>query len=177
MKSETKNFSSFDTLKAIWYFLEEDKGKFIFFFTLLSTVLFYNLVPPYIVGKIVDFFTAYTIGDSLRTFYSYIIFLGITYIIASAIRLFSKQTLVIFGQKARTRARTWGFERLTEFSLEWHNKENTGDKLQRIFTGADSLRSFTDILCEKMLGVLINTTGALIVFIFVDVKLAVFIFF
>ena len=175
MKTESKNFSWLDMFKTIWYFQEEEKTKLVFFTIGLVFILSYSLVPAYIVGKIVDFLTSYSPGDSLRTFYSYTTFLGITYVLASMIRLYSKKVIVILGQKARTRARIWGFERLTEFSLEWHNKENTGNKLQRIFTGADALKQLMTILAEKVFGMFINAIGILAIFIFVDAKLFILI--
>lgn len=171
MKSQTQNISWLEVPKAIWYFLEKDKKRFVIYFSLLSTVLVYNLVPAYIVGKIVDFFSSYTHGDSLRKFYSYVIFLGVSYVIVAMIRLYSKQVIVTIGQKSKTRARIWGFQRLTEFSLEWHNKENTGNKLQRIFTGADSVKSSIDIMSEKLTSICVNMTASLIIFLFVDAKL------
>ena len=174
--STLTDFSWLDVSKAIWYFLEEDKNKFIFFTILLSSVLFYTLVPAYIVGKIVDFFTHYSSGESLKTFYSYIIFLGVSYVIVAIVRLYSKQVVVVIGQKCRTRARILGFERLTEFSLEWHNKENSGNKIQRIFTGGDSVKQIVSIFAEKMLGMAAAAIGSLIVFLFVDTKLAILVF-
>ena len=174
-KIEAKNFSWLDVLKSIWYFLEEDKNKFVVFGAILFLVLFYVLVPAYIVGKIVDFFTNYSYDQSLKPFYSYVVFLGVSYVVVSIIRIYCKQIIVIICQKCRTRARIWGFERLTEFSLEWHNKENSGNKIQRIFTGGDSLKQLISLVAGQMLGMFVAAIGALIVFIFVDIKLALLI--
>jgi ABC-type multidrug transport system fused ATPase/permease subunit len=176
MKSEAQKFSWWDVAKSVWYFVEEDKTRLILSFTSLSIFMLYNLVPPYIVGRIVDFFSSYSSGDSLRKFYFYTIFLGVSYALVSICRIYSRQNIMILGPKARARARTWGFERLTEFSLEWHRKENTGDKLQRIFTGGDSLRSFLDILSEKLTSVTINMLATVVVFLVLDFKLVILVF-
>ena len=75
--NETKaksNFSWLEVPKAIWYFLEEDKKKFAFYLSTLLIAFFYDLVPVFIVGKMVDFFTGYEPGQSLYFFYFYIIF-------------------------------------------------------------------------------------------------------
>src|SRR3989344_7146382 len=177
MNSETKNFSWWDVPKAIWYFLDEDRTRFIFYFISLSIFLLYNLVPAYVAGKIVDFFISYSPGDSLRVFYLYIFFLGISYATVSIFRLACRKNIAILGPKTRARARSWGFERLAEFSLEWHNKENTGNKLQRIFTGSDSLNSCLDILSEKLTSVTVNMIATLIIFLFMDPKLVILVFF
>ncbi len=171
LKTDEQNMSWGKILKSLWYFVEEDKTKLVFYSTILLIVLSYSLVPAYVVGKIVDFFNNYSQGDSLKLFYQYIIFLGVSYLVVSLIRLYSKQVVAVIGQKCRAQARISGFERLTEFSLEWHNKENSGNKIQRIFTGSDSIKQLMVLLGDKMLGMFVNSVGALIIFIFVDIKL------
>jgi ABC-type multidrug transport system fused ATPase/permease subunit len=172
-ETKTKNLSWWGILKAVWYFLEEDKkAATISFFTLMA-IFFYELVPTYFVGKIVDFFTKYSAGQSLTPFYFYCIFIGATWIIVSIIRLQSKRTLNIIGQKARSRARIWGFERLTEFSLEWHSKENTGNKLQRIFTGADAVVGWSKMIRKDLLRIFANIFGVIIFFVFISPKFIV----
>lgn len=170
-----KNFSWLDVLKSVWYFLEEDKTKFAVHFFVLLLIFFYDLIPVYVVGKIVDFFTNYHDGQSLSIFYLYVIFISSSYILASFIQLKSRNVLSIIGQRSRTRARVWGFERLTEFSLEWHNKENTGNKLQRIFTGADAVNSFSKILRKDLLRIFVNIIGVTIIFLFTDLKFSILI--
>jgi len=175
-QNSTTNFSWLDVVKSIWYFLEEDKKKFAIWFFILLGIFFYDLVPIYIVGKMIDFFSTYKTGQPLTLFYFYVIFVTVTYILASLIRLKSKKSLNIIGQKNRTRARVWGFERLTEFSLEWHNKENTGSKLQRIFTGADGIRGLSKLLSKEMLRIFANVTGVALFFLFTDFKFIALIF-
>ena len=67
--NERKNISWLEVPKAIWYFLENDRKKFLVAFFILVVIFFYDLVPIFIVGKIVDFFTNYTLGQSLNSFY------------------------------------------------------------------------------------------------------------
>lgn len=172
----TQDFSWKKLFKAVWYFLEEDKKRFIFFFLVLLLIFFYDFVPVYIVGKIVDFFTNYKSGDSLNTFYFYTGFVTISWIVASLIRLYSKKALNIIGQRSRTRTRMWGFEKLTEFSLGWHNKENTGNKLQKIFTGADGVRSFLNLVRKELLKIGANIIGVIVVFAFIDYRLVLLVF-
>ncbi len=173
MKKETKQISLKETIKLFWYFLEQDKKKFVFYFIILLSIFFYDFVPTYMMGKLVDFFSNYSQGQSISLLYFYSIFVGVTWILSSLIRLYSKRALNVIGQRARMRARTWGFERLTEFSLEWHNKENTGNKLQRIFTGADSINGFMKVLRKDLLKIIANVSGVIAVFIFTDLKFVI----
>src|SRR3989344_239572 len=138
-------------------------------------IFLYDLVPPFVVGKIVDFFTYYESGQPLSSFYFYVLFISISWILASLIRLKSKNVLGILRQHARARARIWGFERLTEFSLEWHNKENTGNKLQRIFTGGEAVGGWIKIAQRELAKIFINSVGVLAYFIFTDIKFGILI--
>lgn len=170
LKTDSADIKWGEIPKSIWYFLENDKRKFILSFIVLLLIFFYDLVPIYIVGKIIDFFTNFTQGDPLNKFYFYVAFVAVTYIISSLIRLKSKNIMSIISIKARTRAKIWGFERLTEFSLDWHNKENTGNKLQRIFTGSDGISNALSMLRSNLLKIVANVVGVLIFFLFVDFK-------
>ena len=176
IKTDEKSMPWKEIPKSIWYFLEKDKARFLLSFFILLIIFFYDLVPVFIVGKIVDFFTKYTPGQSLKLFYFYVILISSTYIISSLIRLKAKNMMSIIGLKTRARARIWGFERLTEFSLEWHNKENTGNKLQRIFTGADGLANWLGMLRRDLLKIFANITGILIFFLFVDYRFMFLVF-
>lgn len=170
MESKPRNFSWLDVPKSIWYFIAEDKKKFLTALSVVSTIYLYDLVPPYVLGKIVDFFTNYEMGESLRPFYLLVIFISVSWILAAFIRLKSKNILGISRQHARARARIWGFERLTEFSLEWHQKENTGNKLQRIFTGSDSVSNWIRLAQKDLIKIFINTFAVIIFFSFVNWK-------
>jgi ABC-type multidrug transport system fused ATPase/permease subunit len=170
-ETQTKNFSWLDTVKAIWYFLAEDKKKVAFCSFFLVIIFSYELVPVYIVGKIIDFFSTYEKGQPLSVFYFYLLFVGITGLLVSLTRAKTRNSISIFARKARTRARVWGFERLTEFSLEWHNKENTRNKLQRIFTGADAIVGALKVFRSDLIKIFVNSVAMGGIFLFADLKL------
>lgn len=155
-----------NVLRAIWHFLGENKAKYVFFNILIFAVLFYELVPPYVVGKIVDFFSHYKAGDSLGEFYFYAVLLGAAHIIISLIRLTSKAVLIRIAIASKTTARVNGFERLMGFSLQWHAQENSGNKMQRIFTGSDSLPEWAALMHNSLFPVAANFTGVLAFFLF-----------
>ena len=162
--------------KSIWYFLAEDKKKWIFFNSILFSVFFYNLVPPFIVGKIVDFFTSYDKSQSLNIFYYYVFFLGISYAVVSLIRLGSKNVLTKIGIHTRSRARVLGFEKLINLPLHWHAHENTGNKIQRIFTGSDALRNWSHITNNTIFPVVVTFISVIGVFLFLSPRFSFFLF-
>lgn len=163
-----KKFGWLDIPKSIWHFLDKDKPKWTFLNVLLFVILFYDLVPAFVVGKIIDFFTKYQAGDSLRTFYIYVIFLGVTYTIVSLIRLGTKNKLKKISISARTRARVSGFENLINLPLQWHAQENTGNKIERVFTGSQALRDWSSFTNNTIFPVAVSFIGVLTVFIFLS---------
>ena len=176
MGPETQKFSWLDVPKAIWYFIEKDRRKFVFSFFVLLFGFLYELLPVYLIGKIVDFFTSYEPGQSLKTFYSYVIFIGVSWVIIFLARVKVRNNIHIIGEHGRTNARVWGFQRLTEFSIGWHQKENTGAKLQKIFTGSDAIARWMRILRADLIKILANTVGSAIFFIFTDAKFVLIVF-
>jgi len=157
-----------DVVRAIWHFLGKNKKKYVFFNSVLFLVLFYELIPPYIVGRVVDFFSHYTEGGSLTAFYFYAAFLGISHIVISVIRLTSKMILTRIAIAAKTAARVTGFERLMNFSLQWHARENSGNKMQRIFTGSDSIPEWAFLVHNSIFPVATSFIGVLGFFLFKD---------
>ncbi|MCU0660478.1 MAG: ABC transporter ATP-binding protein/permease [Candidatus Pacebacteria bacterium] len=167
MKNAT-SFSLIELPKVIWHFLEKERVAYIFFNGVLFSAFFYDLVPPLIVGKIVDFFITYSRGDSLTLFYNYVAFLGISYALVSLIRLRSKYALSKIGVIAKTRARIIGFEKLSDLSLKWHATETTGAKTQRIFTGSAALGNWTSFVNQMLFPIIVSFVGVIAFFLFTN---------
>ncbi len=165
---EDAAFSWIDVPKTIWMFLDRDKGKFVFFNILLFMVFFYELVPPFIVGKVVDFFTHYHSGDSLQLFYFYLLFLAVSYALIALIRLYSKNVMSKTGIAVRSRAKIKGFGRLMDASIEWHMEESTGNKVQRILTGSQGLFELIKIGSGNVYLIITNFVGVSLFFLFTN---------
>jgi len=161
-KNSDEHFSVLDIFRAIWFFLAEDRGKYLLFSGVLLVTLVYDFVPPYLIGKIVNFLTTYKMGGNLSTMYYLIGLLVISSACVAVFRLNSKKILQNISINARYRAKVWGFERLLDFSLAWHQNENTGNKAQRIITGSDSIREWTRDLCNSVLPTVISFFGTAI---------------
>lgn len=172
----TKKFGWFDIPKSIWYFLDKDKPSWVFFNVLLFVIFFYDLIPTLVVGKMIDFFTKYHSGDSLRIFYIYAIFLGVSHTVVSLIRLGSKNKLTKIGISTRARARILGFESLINLPLQWHAQENTGNKIERVFAGSQALRDWSGFVGNSLFPTAVSFIGILTVFFFLSPVFFVFLF-
>lgn len=174
---EDKEFGWGKMLKAFFFLLEEKRKRYVFWTIVIIIVLFYDLVPAFLVGKIVDFFTSYKPGDSLKVFYVYVATLSITWGVVSQIRLAAKRNLANIQSEVTYTTRVKGFQRLIDFSLKWHDSENTGNKIQKIQAGSDTLKSLQGILSgtgNGLYGQIVTVVGVLSSFFFFGTNFFIF---
>ncbi len=174
MNKNKEDFRFIDVPKAIWYFLVKERVKFVFFTILLLIALSYEFFPPYLIGKVLDFLTAYKKGETFYPIFIYAAILAVSSSLIAIIRLTSKKILAKISINARYRAKVWGFERLIGFSLDWHHRESTGNKAQRIITGSESLREWTNDLANIVFPAAISFFGSLIACVFLNPLFIIF---
>lgn len=173
-EEEKIKFSWLDLVKSVWFLLDKNKGKFAFWTAVLTIINFYVIVPPLILGKIVDFFVGYQKGGSITTFFLLAIGLGASSAVVAFIRLSTKQLLgnirsdVVYSTKVK------GFENLLNFSLRWHDEENTGAKVQRIENGIFAYRNLSQIMNNQLIGAVTTFVGIISVFAFLNAKYIIF---
>src|SRR5262245_26676217 len=125
----SSDFSLFDLPRALWYFLGPERWAFLFYSVVLLAVFCYVVVPPLIVGSMTNFLLDYTKTGaaqprSLTPLFLYAGLLAASYAGVSLIRLSSKRMMGRISLNARYRAKVWGFERLLDSSLSWHQQES-----------------------------------------------------
>ncbi|HUD44231.1 MAG TPA: ABC transporter ATP-binding protein [Patescibacteria group bacterium] len=152
-------------VKAILYLLDKRKKAYIFYTTILFSVLFYSLVPSFVIGKIVDFLTTYKLGMSLLPLYGYVLFLTCATAIIALIRLSVKNRLNNIQSEANYFTRVRGFERLLDFSIKWHDKEDTGSKVQKIQNGTNALGQLQNLLGNDVFVQATSIIGVLLAFL------------
>jgi ABC-type multidrug transport system fused ATPase/permease subunit len=155
-------------LSALVGLLGEQKKHYLLLSLVLTGVLFYELVPPFLVGKMVDFFGHYHRGDSLTLFYIYIGVLAVSGCGVAFLRLATKYRLYQITAEVTYRIRVKGFDALLEKSLRWHDGENTGNKVQRIQNGASTISLFQDLVGNEVGVQLTAASGVLIAFAFMS---------
>ncbi|MDP2870846.1 ABC transporter ATP-binding protein [Methyloversatilis sp.] len=156
------HFRLTDVPRAIRFFLDTDRRRYLLFICVLGVVQFYPMLPPYLIGQVADFLIGWQRGDSLTPMYTLIATLGVAHAVVALVRLSTKRVIGRMSIDARMRAKVWGFERLLGFSLGWHQKESTGNKAQRVLTGADAVRDWTSELVNALLTASGAFFGALI---------------
>ena len=163
-----------DLFKAYWFLLDNFKWKWLFLTVFLFAIHFYVLVPPLIIGKIVDFFTQYHTGDSLNNFYIYTGILGVSFVIISFLRLSTKNVIGNLQSEVTYQTKVKGFEKLLDFSLEWHLEESAGAKSQRVKSGVEAYKALSSKLTNEIMRSVASIIGVIVVFIFLRPPYVIF---
>ncbi len=163
-----------DLFRAYWYLLGNLKWKWLLLTLFLFAIHFYVLVPPLIIGKIVDFFTIYNSSNALWNFYIYTGILGVSFVVVSFLRISVKNVISNLQSEVMYRMKVKGFEKLLDFSLAWHLKESAGAKAQKIKNGVEAYRALTQKLDNEIMRSLASIIGIIAVFIFLRPHYVIF---
>ncbi|KXK10163.1 MAG: putative ABC transporter ATP-binding protein [Microgenomates bacterium OLB23] len=166
-KNDLAPFSWNDFFKAVLFLLGKRKKTYLLLTFVLILVLTFGALPPYIIGKTIDFLSSYTQGDSLEPFFVLVIFGTITSAVASYFRLQIKQSLGDILSDMSYDIRVQGFEKLMSLSLAWHDKQLTGNKYQRLQKGIGDLWAISYFFGNTVYPTVIGVAYTIILLIFV----------
>lgn len=166
--------SYLDLWKKLLFFLRNDKGKFLFWNIpyILSNIFW--LVQPILIGAIINFFVNYQSGQSLNEFYTYLGLFLIGSIASQAFRITARGKMYEIKADLEYNLRTKGFNNIQNNALDWNQKENSGNKLQRIDTGTSALLDFVDMLGNDLFRIVISVVGIFSFFTLTSVSILVF---
>lgn len=168
------SFSWADLFKSVWHITETKRTSFFLAHIAVLLLSFYTILPPLLIGAIVDFFTQYKPGESLVPFYQYATFLGLSYSLVSFFRLATKGRLAQINADVVYEIRTKGFEKLIEQNLIESTKETAGSKLQKIQRGTESFSTLSRQMNNEIYSAIASVVGTGIVFLFINPKYTVF---
>ncbi len=125
--------------KDYWMLLKGRRLRFTIFTILRSISNLAVFAIAFILGMIVDFFVAYEQGDSLNTFYIYVVSIAVLGTVQVWLRFFAKVRMQTIAANIRKEVRVKAMSKLMDLSLKWHEKEETGSKILKINRGGDSI--------------------------------------
>lgn len=167
-QSTSDSFGWLKLAHAVPYLLGTHKMRYFALTTLLMITQVNAVITPLLLGRIVDFFTKYTVGTSLTPFYILVALIGSLQIIVSYLRLSFKRAMAIMTSNISYVIRVQGFQKLMDLSLAWHDGEVTGNKFQRIQNGTMALRQLIRLINNEVYTSLVSLVGMIIVFAFMQ---------
>ncbi|PIN91816.1 hypothetical protein COU61_01765, partial [Candidatus Pacearchaeota archaeon CG10_big_fil_rev_8_21_14_0_10_35_13] len=166
------HYSNWQLIKDLLGFYKKKRKSIIILTIMLAISFSLGLIPPIITAKIIDFFIKDATERTIGTFYTYIgILLGVM-ITATILRLISKHYMSIRTNEVQRDVRVESFQKLMEGDLVWHDKENTGNKMERIYEGVSSVGAFIDIYSNQLIEAVVSLIGIIGVFAFFSIKYA-----
>lgn len=163
-----------DLVKNYVFLLGKKKKRYVFLLIFLFIIQFYTVIPPLIIGKIVDFFTNYVYGQSIMPFYFYTALLGLSFSLSAFIRLSLKRRLGNLRSDIKYDLRVRGFERLTNLTLLETRKETAGEKAQKIQNGINALDSLSHLINNEVFHSATAVIGIFIIFLFLKYTYVLF---
>jgi ABC-type multidrug transport system fused ATPase/permease subunit len=172
MKKGRPDYPNKSFIRDLWYFLKKEKRAFILLTSLLVVVSILSLLPALIISKIVNFFADYS-NQSPTTFYWYLGALLAVGLIGTILRLGTKHYFMTLTSKLERETKVESFQKIMEGDLVWHDKENTGNKMQRINEGSSSISKFMDFYMNQGVDLVVTLIGIIVIFALIDMKYAI----
>jgi ABC-type multidrug transport system fused ATPase/permease subunit len=163
-----------DLWKKLLSFLDKDKKKFLFWNIPYILGNIFSLIQPILIGGIINFFANYQSGQSLKEFYIYLGLFLAGSIASQAFRITARGKMFELKADLEYNLRTKGFNNIQNNALDWNQKENSGNKLQRIDTGSSALLDFIDILGNDLFRIVISIVGIFSFFTLTNVSILIF---
>ncbi len=151
--------------KDYWAILEGKRFRFVFFTILRSLTSLIPFLTAYILGMIIDFFVNYSVGDSLKQFYIFVIIIGLASVLQVWLRFFAKNYLQTIGAELRAEVKVAAMKKIMNLDLSWHEKEETGSKITKIHSGVGNIYKAIQLFSNHGIGIPTSLIGALIIFL------------
>lgn len=166
-ENKTENMGTFT--QAFWYFLGDQKLNFIVGLVLfgLAQVFMYAYFNQ--IAVFINFVNVHKESSDIIEATKLIALLGFYLIISGLIRIFAKERISRIKIINESNIKKEGMLKLMEFPIEWHQKENSGNKVQRLNEGAANFAQLINGLNNVVLAATINIIITMVIFIRINI--------
>lgn len=161
-------------IKDYWTLLDGRRSKFVFYTIMVSISNAIPFVIAYMLGMIVDFFVQYSQGSSLSKFYFLAISIGLLGGFQVWLRFYGKNGLKIIAGKIRREIRIEAMSKIMDLELKWHDKEETGSKIQKINEGGRNVYEGLSRFSDSGINILTGLIVGLSLFLVLNIKYFIF---
>lgn len=176
-KKDTLDYSNKELIKDIWGFIEPYKIKFFWgsLARISSDIVW--LFPVWALSEIITFVSNYQMGDS--TFYVWKLILIITFIALYHFIMhdFCKYLIYQVAENTKLDAYKKTVKHLFLVDLKWHEKENSGNKMQKIEKGGSSLNKIIRLYVDLFIESFVNLIAILIILTTINIYFCVILLF
>jgi ABC-type multidrug transport system fused ATPase/permease subunit len=160
-----------DLARDCWEFLAPYKGELAFASVMRLLGDLAQLWPWYAISQGVTALSRWHPGDPTLP----ALFWFASWVAAAAARnvtmYYARTRGYLAGERAALDLRARGIARLLELDIAWHEKENAGNKLQRIESAANGVSRVTRIWIGNVIEIAVSLVGTLTVIAFTDLRI------
>ena len=177
MEKEKQTNPLTNMVKEEWKYLGSRKKTFLFYISLFSIASLIELLNPLIIGLI---FNSIQKSITSTAELNHLIFM-------ISLLLFTTLGFWIFHGYARILEQRTGFfvhrnysnskiNKVLELPIRWHKDHHSGDTIDKINRGRDSLKQISSHFTADIIYAIISIFGSLIILLFIDARIALFAF-
>lgn len=157
------NYTTLQLIRDLFHFLKPYKKRFFLgsFLRVTSDIVW--LFPPWALSEIINFATDYQTGQSLDYFWSLMITVWIIAIYHFITHDLAKYVIYPIAEKMSLDSYLATIKHMFKLDSQWHEKENTGNKIQRMKRGSESLNKILRVYIDLVVESTVNVIGVLIV--------------
>ncbi|MBN1386265.1 ABC transporter ATP-binding protein [Candidatus Woesearchaeota archaeon] len=155
-------YSTLDFLKDYWHYLNGYRAAFIFYILLRYISGTGPFLIAYLLGKVIDFITSPS--KVYTELHILVLLIALTGLLQVLLRFHAKIHLYDISASIRKKARLDAVNSLLGMGLDWHGKENSGKRLERINSGADKIQQFMNLLANDGIEILVGITLSMMIF-------------
>lgn len=174
MKNNNSSYLWKQFIKDYWMLLEGRRRRFIFHTAIVSISAAIPFAIAFLLGKIIDFLVIHNPGDSLNQFYFLVIVIGFFGGFQVWFRFLGKNGLQTIAADIRKETRVSVMSKIMDLGLKWHEKEETGSKIQKINEGSQKLYDGLVNFSNEGISIIVGLVGGIILFLALDFKYLIF---
>lgn len=168
-KNKTKkkrNTDDIQTFKRLLQYLKPYSAKFILSLILMTFVVIVDLVPPLLMGQVLNLVGSAKSTSDLTSIVQLLVAFFATFIIAVVINYFQSLLLQTIGQNIIMEMRVETFSHIENWSQEQLNREPVGRLVTRVMNDADSIsQMFTSIVINMIRSFIMMVVILILLFI------------
>ncbi len=168
MKKVFKTYSYRSLLADLYRSVTPYRSRFIIATLARVSADALYLYTVQLLARMIDYFTTYTPGQPIDSFWYILAGWSLSYIYVVTARQSAKYLCYTVAERAKIDILLRGLSHLNLLDLDWHEQENTGNKLKRIDSGGEGTQRLLKIWIDNVVEIIINFSGMIIILAFTD---------
>lgn len=153
------NYTTYTLIQDLWQYLRPYRGRFVWGTFLRVTSDLVWLFPAWALSKIITFASTYQPGESLELFWTYMVTIWILGLYHFLGQDGAKYLIFQVSESIRLDAIKNAIRHIFKLDPDWHEKENSGNKLQKIHKAGESLDQILRMYIELVIESTVNLIG------------------